>query len=76
MTQRHANGLTEKSQRTETLGMLNLVREINDKTKHLTRGKITTCSDNKNVINGVLNEIDKLSKCTQEASATVEAIKI
>ena len=27
--------------------------------KHLTGGKIATCSDSKKVINGVLNEIDK-----------------
>ena len=44
-------------------------------TKHLTRGEITIYSDNEKVINGVLNEIDKESKCTQEASATIEAVK-
>ena len=33
------------------------------------------CSDNKKVIKGVLKEIDKESKCTQEASTTVEAMK-
>ena len=36
---------------------------------------MTMYSDNKKVIKGVLNEIEKESKCTQEASATVEATK-
>ena len=35
---------------TERLGTLNLIKEINDKTKHLIGGKIKTYFDNKNVI--------------------------
>ena len=59
----------------EGLGMLNLVKEINNKTKHLIGGKIKTHFDNKKVIKSMLNETKKESKCAQEASTTVEAIK-
>ena len=48
---------------------------MNNKTKHTTGGKIKMCSDNKKVINCVLNEIYKERKFTQGASETIEAVK-
>ena len=43
----------------EGLGMLNLVKEVNNKTKHLIGGKIKTCFDNKKLIKSMLNETEK-----------------
>ena len=49
----------------EGLGLLDLVKEINNNTKRLAGGDITIYSEDKKVINGVFNEIYKESKRTQ-----------
>ena len=59
----------------EGLGLLNLIKEINQNIKHITEGKIIIHLDNKKIINGILLEEIKESQCTQEASATIFAIK-
>ena len=76
----HVNEITsskwgnEATPEAEWLGLLNLVKETNNKTKRLTGGKIKTHSDKKKVINGVLNEINKERKYTQAARATIETV--
>ena len=57
------------------LGMLNLVKEVNNKTKHSTGEKTKTYLGSKKVIKSTLNENDEESKRAKEASATVEAAK-
>ena len=59
----------------EGLGMLNLVKEVNDKTNHLIGGKRKTYFDYKKFIKIMLNETEKLSACAQEASTTIEMTK-
>ena len=60
---------------TEGLGMLNIVKEVNDKTNHLIGGKIKTCFDYKKVIKRMLNETKKLGACAQEPGTTIEMTK-
>ena len=59
----------------EGLRLLNLIKEINQNTKYITGGEIIIYSDNKKIINSVLLEEMKESQYTQEASATIFAIK-
>jgi len=57
------------------LGLYNLIKEINSKTRHLTGGEITVYSDNKCIINEVMAPVEKESVFTKEAGATIAAIK-
>ena len=45
----------------EGIGLLNLIKEINNQTKHMIGGKIIIYSDNKKVINGVIAKATKES---------------
>jgi len=59
----------------EGLGLYNLVKVINKKTKNIPQGEIVVYTDNKKIIKGVNTKIQKESQCVQEASATIEGIK-
>jgi len=59
----------------EGLGLLNLIREINTKTKEISTGEIVIYCDNRKIINGVVSEVCKESFFTQEASATISSIR-
>ena len=60
---KHVNGITSTKQikgatlAAKGISILKLVKEINNKTKHLTGEKIKTYSDDKQVINSVLTEL-------------------
>ena len=45
----------------EGIGLLNLIKEINNQTNHMIGGEIIIYSDNKKVINGMLAEAMKES---------------
>jgi len=59
----------------EGLGLLNLIREINTKTKHISIGEIVIYCDNRKIIKGVVSEVYKESFFTHEASATISSIR-
>jgi len=59
----------------EGIGVLNLVKDINNKTQHLASGEITVYTDMKKVVKEVYKNIKKESQCLQEASATILGIK-
>ena len=59
----------------EGLGLYNLIKEINSKTRHITGGEIIVYSDNKRIINEVIAPVEKESVFTKEAGATIAAIK-
>ena len=43
----------------EELGLLELVKDISNKTRNLNTGEVTACSDNKHVLNKIENDVKK-----------------
>ena len=54
-----AKGVKGPTPAAEGIGMLNLVKEVNDKTKHLIGGKRKTHFDYKKVVKSMLNKTEK-----------------
>ena len=57
------------------MGVLELIRYITKTYKHTTSGEVVICGDNKMNIRYIYNEASRESNTTQEAGATVAAIK-
>ena len=55
--------------------MHNLIKVINQHTKHMNSGEILLCSDSKMILNGCSAIVNKESQCVQEASVTIAGIK-
>ena len=59
----------------EGVGLLDLIKQVNKRTKDVENGKLITCSDNKHFIKKLHSKARKSSNCTREAGRIIEEIR-